>query len=298
MSGSARSLSRCFILDPEIVVRFIASGAAEPLLDWMSGTIGLRDIPDKEKIRIRLGSPEEWFDSEERSMARGIEAVLSVRNDVKVRLFEGSERAFFELEGIGRASADAPGFQVRTASTILGASFLLLLNRVLLLHAALLIKEENAFLLIGASGAGKTTSAERIPPPWRAISDDLAAAVLIPDKPPRVHGLPTWSRLYPGQVGTVLNERVNINLGYRLKKVFFLEKGKQDERVPLMRSEGVAKIVQSSLQLYSGLWRRFSPEEKIAYKGRLMAGAKRILDRVECSILRVSLNGPYWNLME
>ena len=70
---------------------------------------------------------------------------------------------------------------------------LALKRRQMPIHGTLLAKGDRGVIVCGPPGAGKSTCANRVPPPWTALADD---AILITRHNGEyfAQGLPTWSR--------------------------------------------------------------------------------------------------------
>ncbi len=68
-------------------------------------------------------------------------------------------------------------------------------DSIFLIHGALLVNGEAGYVLTGPCGVGKSTAAARVPPPWRAVADDMVAVMRTPAGYV-VYPLPTWSQLY------------------------------------------------------------------------------------------------------
>jgi len=72
------------------------------------------------------------------------------------------------------------------------------LNGGTYMHAATLLHRHRSecILLPGGSSQGKTTCANRVPPPWTSLCDDQSLVIRAKSNLHFVHPLPTWSNLY------------------------------------------------------------------------------------------------------
>lgn len=95
-------------------------------------------------------------------------------------------------------------------------------------HAALLERGGRGVLLAGRSGAGKSTACRRVPPPWRALGDDMALVVRVDTGQYRAHPLPTWSALRDGGPARTWD----VGRSIPLDAVFFLVQAREDDAVP------------------------------------------------------------------
>jgi hypothetical protein len=75
------------------------------------------------------------------------------------------------------------------------------------MHAALVTFDGQGYLLAGKSGAGKSTAASRVPPPWEALCDEMVLAVPDPAGDWWAHPWPTWSKIALGGEGSWPVER-------------------------------------------------------------------------------------------
>ncbi|MEN6343000.1 MAG: hypothetical protein ABFC89_10650 [Methanospirillum sp.] len=282
------------LLDRDLSVHYIPSESTAGLLPRLAEIVNLRESGPADALCIRLVSSEEW--ERDRPTSTAERTVLPVHPWLRV-WHDGSRDYHFVLSfPYGEVSGGPPSY-VGYLSMILGATFLLLSDRVTLLHGALVERDGLASVLIGTGGAGKTTAARRIGPPWRAVSDDMVAVVRGSDGTYHAHGLPTWSAWLEPNEDRALGRYVDINEGYPLRAVYVIEQSPDDALLAVPLSEGVDAVVKSSFEVYSRFWQRFSFEEKLRRKRELLLGARGILLAVDHAVLRISREGEFWRLM-
>ncbi len=290
---------RSYFLSPDrqTSIRYLPSENTGGLLFHLAEIVNLRESGPADAVRVHLVSSEEW-EKEQRTGPGGASEWTMLPIHSWLRAWQnGSRDIFFEFSfPYGRATGD-PASMIGYLSMTLGATFLILAERVTLLHGALVQKEGLASVLIGTSGRGKTTAARRIGPPWRAVSDDMIAVVRGSDGTYRAHGLPTWSAWLEPNEDRALGRYVDINEGYPLRTVYLIEQSADDAVLPVSLSEGVDGIVTSSGEIYSRFWHSFSFEEKLRHKRQLLLNAKDILLNVDHATLQISKEGEFWHLM-
>ena len=256
--------------------------------------MGLREFGPADALSIRLVSSEEW--ERDRPASTAAWTVLSVHPWLQV-WHDGGRDYHFVLSFPYSEPSGGPSSHIGYLSMIVGATFLLLSERVTLLHGALLTRDGLASVLIGTGGAGKTTAARRVGPPWQAVCDDMVAVVRGQDGTYRAHGLPTWSAWLEPNEDRALGRYVDSNKGYPLRAIYRIEQSPDDAVLAVPLSEGVDGVVQSSVEIYSRFWQRFPFEEKLRRKRELLVGAKEILHSVDHAVLRISREGEFWTLM-
>ena len=164
------------------------------------------------------------------------------------------------------------------------------------LHAALIERGGSAVALAAPGGTGKSTCSRRIPPPWRAVADDLTLVIAGGEAPPDVsaHAFPTWSeylwkRSEPSwKAGTA----------WPLRAVFFLSRTHEDKVLPLGRGEAAINLSSSAHQILSGLLGSLPQPERRALRLRVFDNACRLAKSLPVYLLEVSLDGEFWREME
>ena len=183
--------------------------------------------------------------------------------------------------------------QWHLASFVMGGVLSLLPDRLLLVHAALVAQGDEGYVLAGESGAGKSTAAARVPPPWRAPADDLLAAVATPGGCALVP-LPTWSVFDrdPGADYAVETGRPLSLAGLR-----FLEQSSRDGAAPLAPTPAVLRLIANVLPVYRHDWSGLSPRDLVRLRGEVFAHARRITAAAPCGVLGVSRTGRFWECL-
>ncbi|HME42982.1 MAG TPA: SynChlorMet cassette protein ScmC [Syntrophorhabdales bacterium] len=162
------------------------------------------------------------------------------------------------------------------------------------LHSALVERNGTAVLLAGPGGTGKSTCCRRIPPPWKALCDDLSLAVQDEDEHYRVHPFPTWSNyLWKLSEGTW-----DVQQHLPLSAMFFLEQWEYDEVEELGQGQASILITESAQQICQTAWRNLIPEEERGLKEKLFQNACAVAGTIPIFKLRVSLEGRFWETME
>jgi SynChlorMet cassette protein ScmC len=162
------------------------------------------------------------------------------------------------------------------------------------LHAALVERKGMAVLLAAPGGTGKSTCCRRIPPPWKALCDDLSLLVQDADEQYRVHPFPTWSNY----LWKLSDTTWDVQRHLPLSAMFFLEQGEQDEVARVGQGRASVLITESAQQISQTAWRNLIPAEERGLKEKLFENASQLARRLPTFKLRVSLEGRFWEEME
>ena len=162
------------------------------------------------------------------------------------------------------------------------------------LHAALVERNGTGVLLAAPGGTGKSTCCRRIPPPWKALCDDLTVAVADTDRQYRVHPFPTWSDYLWKRSGPTWDVQRHLPLS----ALFFLEQRTTDEVIPIGQGQASVLITESASQVYQTQLRNLLPEEERRFKKKIFENACELAKAIPAFQLRVSLNGRFWEEME
>jgi len=157
----------------------------------------------------------------------------------------------------------------------------------------------DGILLAGPGTVGKTTASRRLPPPWRALSDDAALVVRDQSGQYWAHPWPTWSRFYstggiPGPGGSW-----DVQYAVPLRAVFFISQAPQDHAEPLNTAGAATTMLMEVVQHVSGTLTRHLQDEEIQdlYKEQLMA-VETLAKAVPAYNLHISLTGEFWKEIE
>lgn len=187
----------------------------------------------------------------------------------------------------------SPQLRWHLASFVACGVLSLLAHRLLLIHAALVTQGDEGYVLAGESGAGKSTAAARLPPPWRAPADDLLAAVMTPGGYALVP-LPTWS-VFDRDAGG--DYAVETGRPFPLAGLRFLEQSGHDGAAPLAPTPAVQRLVENVLPVYGHYWSGLSPRDLVRLRGEVFAHARRITAAASCGVLGVSRTGRFWECL-
>lgn len=163
----------------------------------------------------------------------------------------------------------------------------------LILHAALLRRNERGILLAGVSGVGKSTCCRRPPHPWKALADDEALVM-------EAHGqyvacpLPTWSDLSLDEAPFVSGDLSPTPLSI----VFLLERGTPSKIWQVGQGEAVARLVRLedlTIRLSSVL---YTEAELRSKRARTFEMLSRLSLAVPTYRLRMDEQGPPWGTIE
>jgi signal peptidase I len=165
----------------------------------------------------------------------------------------------------------------------------------LLLHGALAEKDGRGVILAAPGGTGKTTASNRLPPPWRSLSDD--ATLVVPDGSGgyRAHPWPTWSRFRDNGPGGSWNVEESVPLA----ALFFLSRSEEDRAEPAGTGDAVAYITESVHQT-TGIPSQpgRTPEEAARHCEEEIAAATALARAVSAYRLEISLTGTFWEAIE
>jgi SynChlorMet cassette protein ScmC len=162
------------------------------------------------------------------------------------------------------------------------------------LHTGLIERNGRGYLLMGPSNTGKSTCCKRIPHPWYPLCDDLTLIVLDDRKRYMAHPFPTWSDYFVRH-----SERTfNVQKYVPLAGIFFLEQNETDAVLPIGDGQASILLTKSTMQLYNWRLLNFDCKEKTTRKKVLFNNACELAKTVPAYILRVSLEGRFWEEME
>lgn len=235
---------------------------------------------------------------------------LELSNSNARQIAGGDEqaRAFlpFIADVLGLESGDGPGKRIELTSDGLKGNgdlsvtiprFLrplmlsIMEDDCLLIHGGLVEKGGRGAILTGRSGAGKSTACRRIPPPWRALSDECTIIVSDGSGGYRAHPWLTPSRFSPGGPGG----RWRVEESYPLDGIFVLNQDPEDRAQRVGQAEAASLLVKTTEQASGQMlgW------EEVA-SGR-MARFERVLKlarAVPTFVLHISLEGRFWEEIE
>lgn len=161
-------------------------------------------------------------------------------------------------------------------------------------HAGLAARNGKGVLFAAPGGTGKSTCCRRLPPPWKALCDDEALLVKDTQGAYMAHPFPTWSEyLFQRSEKTW-----DVEQHVPLSALFFLEQAERDEVVAIGTGKASVYITESSTQICRRDWRYLDKKEEVRRKTMLFDNACALAKAVPAYILRVSLTGEFWKLVE
>ena len=163
----------------------------------------------------------------------------------------------------------------------------LLSEGALLVHSALIKKNDQGFLLAGKSGVGKSTACRRIPYPWQALSDDLTLVV------PFKKGYKAYPVANMGEY--LLSGRISkLKKPVLLKAVFLLEQSKEDRVLPIMNGKSALLLYTRTLEAFKAIIDSVPEEEKRDLYQEIFNNVCQLSLRIPAFKLFISLEGEFW----
>jgi signal peptidase I len=165
----------------------------------------------------------------------------------------------------------------------------------MLIHGALVERDGTGVILAAPGGTGKTTASNRIPLPWRSLSDDATLVVRDGHGNYFAHPWPTWSRFFDnGPGGSWEVER-----GIPLAGVFFLSRSPEDQADLLNANEASAYLLESVRQIMGPLAQiGFTREESESFYEIELSAVSALVKTVPVYLLHISLTGRFWEEIE
>jgi SynChlorMet cassette protein ScmC len=182
--------------------------------------------------------------------------------------------------------------KLSSISVLLG--FLSLNYESMVLHCALAHKDGEGVILVGRSGAGKTTASNLLPKPWKSLCDDVTWIVRDAQGKFWAHPLPTSSRFH----GEGPGGSWDVAQAVPLKGIFFLNQNRTDSIQLIDTADTIRLLMSSSIYVLSSLFSSMNPEEKRALHCRVFEYIYSLSNEVPACILNFSLAGEFWTKME
>ena len=161
------------------------------------------------------------------------------------------------------------------------------------LHAALIETPSGGVLLVGASGAGKTTCCSRLLSGWRAWSDDMTMVLPSSEFEYFAHPLPTFSRLDLN----ISHPCWNLQKSISVKAIFFIDQGDSDSIQMVGKGQAAALLFQHEPKIYSRIFRNFPARHRLKNNISRFESAYKLSEHIPCYKLKISLKGHFWNLI-
>jgi len=165
----------------------------------------------------------------------------------------------------------------------------------LFLHGALAERNGFGVILAGPSGVGKTTASNRLPSPWRSLSDDMTLVVRDAQGRYCGHPWPTWSFFRESK-----NSRHMWDVSYEvpLEGLFFLAQASEDRVERIGAGRASCMLLETARQASGPLYEKSRNEDPLAMNLQLFNNACIMSKSVKSFTLNVSLNGQFWNEMD
>lgn len=169
-----------------------------------------------------------------------------------------------------------------------------------LMHGTLAELGGTGVVLAGTSQVGKSTAARRLPPPWRALSDDTT--LVAPDGCGgyRARPWPTWSRFFDGEaeVGAE-NAEWDVQTSVPLAAVFVLSQAVEDRVEPVVHpAQATALLIDCVEAVSRGMTRDLIRASARSVHLEQVANVEAIVAAVPVFHLDLSLTGEFWRLLE
>lgn len=163
--------------------------------------------------------------------------------------------------------------------------------------------DEHGILLAGRSGVGKSTASRRLPPPWRALADDVTLVVRDVGGTHWAHPWPTWSCFFGPEAGDGSDNVVNgctwaVQEPVPLRAIVVLEQGPVDRIEPLGPGHAVALLSELAQQASEHLVQTMPPDEVVAFHYQRFDNLCALARGVPAYLLHVSLDGAFWTEIE
>ena len=164
----------------------------------------------------------------------------------------------------------------------------------IMLHAATLVRDNEAVLVAASSGGGKSTTASRLPSPWHAPGDECCI-VLPGDGDYYLFALPTWSQVLED---TERKKIWNTQKSYKLKAFCVLIQDTHDAMERIGVAQSIAAITGSARQAtYIQLDKSGKDINQDFFSGCYRI-AERMIQDIPIYILRTTLTGRFWEEIE
>jgi SynChlorMet cassette protein ScmC len=164
----------------------------------------------------------------------------------------------------------------------------------ILLHGALADYNGLGVVLAGPGGIGKSTASNRLPAPWRSLSDDLTLVVQDSQNNYWAHPWPTWSRFLAGGPGG----EWNVQEAVPLETIFFLTQSTEDRAVPLGKGQAVSLLLSSTRQASSLMTKGLNLEEGRTIHIEWFNNICALSQSVPSQTLNFGLAGQFWREIE
>jgi SynChlorMet cassette protein ScmC len=158
-------------------------------------------------------------------------------------------------------------------------------------------QDEGGVLLAGRSGVGKSTASRRLPPPWRALADDVTLVLRCPAGTYSAHPWPTWSRFFGDKAGDG-SDTWDVQQAVPLRAIIVLEQGAVDSIEPLGPGHTLALLSELAQQTSTYLLPGMSHAELSAFHLQRFDNLCALVRTVPGYLLHMSQDGSFWTEIE
>lgn len=163
-----------------------------------------------------------------------------------------------------------------------------------LIHGALAERDGMGVILAAPSGTGKTTASNRLPAPWRSLSDDITLVVRDPQGSYWAHPWPTWSRFLDGGPGGAWD----VQRAVPVKGIFFLVQAVEDRVAEVGHGQAVSLLGEVVRQVTTFMAPGLRKEELRALHLERFNNLCALVRAVPAHLLQISLTGTFWRELE
>jgi hypothetical protein len=159
-----------------------------------------------------------------------------------------------------------------------------------LIHGALVERDGIGVILAAPGGTGKTTASNRLPAPWRSLSDDTALVVRDPQGKYWAHPWPTWSRFMGGGPGGTWD----VQTAVPLKGIFVLYRAAENRAERVGPGHAVSLLVECVGQVSTYMAPGLGKEELQALHLERFDNLCTLARIIPVHVLHISLTGAFW----
>ena len=162
------------------------------------------------------------------------------------------------------------------------------------MHGALAERDGIGVILVAPGGTGKTTASNRLPAPWRSLSDDTTLVVRDPQGNYWAHPWPTWSRFLDGGPGGTWD----VQSAVPVKGIFVLAQAAQDRAERVGPGQAVSLLGECVGQVSGFMTPGLPKEELQALHLERFNNLCALARVVPTHVLHISLTGAFWQEIE
>jgi len=141
---------------------------------------------------------------------------------------------------------------------------------------------------------GKSTASTRLPPPWRALADDVTLVVRDREGVYWAHPWPTWSWFFGKEDRRPGGGVWDVQQAVPLRAIFVLEQGDEDRVEPMGPGHAVALLAELARQASTYYLRGKPLDEIAAFNFQRFENLCALVRTVPAYLLHVSLDGAFW----